>query len=145
TQACLTPVPNSLQLPFGTYAVTSSPEISTDKELVGTHDPTGGATLCTLKLSVFAFEFVKLRTFGSDAEIVALPIGINHALYSPPLLGVAEKGASCTGVAPFAVLNVPLAWGHGPVAPETLPPVTFSCRHTALSVERSAKPLGLVT
>jgi hypothetical protein len=95
TLTTATPVVEELQEPFGTYETTFVPVTNTDNELDGAQEPGGGATLGgTLKLSVLESLLAKMRTLGSDPEIVASPTATAHALYSPPLFGVTENGAS---------------------------------------------------
>src|SRR3954468_17461621 len=75
------PVKGSCHAPFGTYATTFPPETSTERRLEGWQEPCGGAANAgTLKLSVFALDGAKTRTFGSDSEIVAADAGIIQAL-----------------------------------------------------------------
>src|SRR5437867_3288534 len=105
----------------------------TESELEGWHEPCTTSAPVTLKLSVAEDLFGKLLSWETQT------------LYWPPLFGVSENGASCTGVVPFAGLNVPFAWGHGPVAPLTLPFDTSSWRHEMSSVDSTVFPLGSVT
>src|SRR5258708_32650626 len=78
--------------------------------------------------------------------------GMRHASYSPPLLGVSQNGAICTGRAPL-VSGDPFACceqgdegaERGGREPWMRPLITATLRHRTSSFERSVAPHGSFT
>ena len=92
-----TPVSALFHEPFGTYAVTLEPFTRTPRELVGRQEAICGGIAggLTLKPSVL------------EPGLPNAALADSHTSYSPPLFGVSENSDNCTGVVPFAGLNVP--------------------------------------